>query len=112
MYLIIRRYHTAHNSTTSSVVTVVNRAVAGTSSHWAFQQMNYLLEPLPNKNHVDLVIYDYDVNDCHIAFNDKNSLEMNVMEASTLAEAVIRSILLHDVKPAMLYLNIATTHER
>jgi hypothetical protein len=62
---------------------------------------------LHNTTSVDLVIIDYDVNDCvQYSDVDKNKTE----ELNSITEVIIRRILEMESKPAIIYLNVAINH--
>lgn len=90
----------------NSKVTVDNRGVGGTDTLWAFHHLSTLLEHESDEA-IDLVILDYDVNDCAHMNND-NVIQQVDLIAQT--ESLIRQILeKHNVNAGILYLNIAVS---
>ena len=87
----------------NSKVRVDNRGVGGTDTLWAFHHLSTLLEHESDEP-IDLVILDYDVNDCAHMIND-DILQQRDLIAQT--ESLLRQVIEKNVNTAVLYLNIA-----
>jgi hypothetical protein len=88
----------------SRSVTVVNRAAPGSASAWAVHQLDHLLSVS-----ADLVIVDYDVNDCLLVRYNDNF----VRQIQGVTEILVRKTLAH-LQPtaAMVFLNVPVNHKR
>jgi hypothetical protein len=92
---------------------VLNLATPATSLLWV---LNRLGPTLPNDVNIDLVIVDYDVNDCAFMYDDKIS-RIRVQSATELAIRKVLS-LVHPVNnssplkgPAIAFSNVAINHQ-
>lgn len=87
----------------NSKVIVDNRGVGGTDTLWAFHHLPTLLEHESGEL-IDLVILDYDVNDCAHMVNDNVRQQVDL---TTQLESLVRQVLEKSVNSAIVYLNIA-----
>ena len=84
-------------------IRVTNQAHAATSSQWLLPRLSqYFLLSEP----VDLVVLDYDVNDM-AEWRDSDAARLD-MQAHM--EILARRLLLQPAGPAVIYLNVATSH--
>ena len=99
----------------STRIRVFNRALGGTTSHWALNNLHLLLSEATSRGDhvsathlstVDLVIIDYDVNDC--AYFAVSKSYPSIIASYT--EVMLRRVLEHKTQPAVIYLNVATTN--
>lgn len=86
-------------------VKVFNLAEGGTNSLWALYRLNESLNAFNSL--LDLVIVDYDVNDCS-DFSAENIDQREDLQAIT--EQLVRRLLSHPAKPAVMFMNIAINH--
>ena len=93
---------TAHNRSLA-LLHVTNAAVAGTSSQWLLERLSHYF---PRSAQVDLVLLDYDINDM-AAWADSDE-ERAAMQA--VVELVVRRVLLARQSPAVVWVNVATSH--
>jgi hypothetical protein len=87
-------------------VTVVNHAEPATTTGWALHHMDHLLSVLS-----DMVIVDYDVNDCALISGDAASFS----EVQGVTELLIRSIMNHEkhsADTAVVFMNVAVNHRK
>ena len=99
-------------------VNVFNRAEGGTTGHWALNRLNALFMDLGDTsgggsipgdsvNTLDLAIVDYDVNDCAVFGDSKGDREKML----AITEVLVRRIMGHETRPAVMFFNIATMHK-
>jgi hypothetical protein len=101
-------------------ITVLNLATAATSTIWALNRFDTLI---PHNINIDLIIFDYDINDCALMQDDYSS-RRKVQAATELAIRKTLS-LTHshhgphsskendDIKgPAIMFSNVAVNHDR
>lgn len=82
---------------------VFNRAISATSSHWALNRLPFLIRP---DEEADLIIVDYDINDCALIFDSDDSRGSYL---STI-EVLIKRLLAYKSKPGVIFLNVAINH--
>ena len=70
--------------------------------------MRRLYSLLPRNDTFDMIIIDYDINDCAVLVDTKESR----IQLQSCTEALIRRSLLHKSNPAVIFLNIASSHYR
>jgi hypothetical protein len=89
-------------TTYNHTVEVVNRAVSGTMTSWAVHQLDHIMMTPSN-----LVIVDYDVNDCLIVKPTDNYIP----EMQGITELIVRKTLM-ELQPhaAMVFLNVPVNH--
>jgi hypothetical protein len=75
--------------------------------NWALNRLDTLLQVDGGRTKIDLVIIDYDVNDCAYLQDNQNS--RHYLMAST--ELIVRRLLSHEVEPAVLFVNVAINHK-
>ena len=85
-------------------IQIHNLAVGGTSSGWLLRRF---LNMIVTTGHVDVVILDYDVNDC-VQFDLGEEDGRHEMDANI--ELLYKRILLLDDQPALINLAVATSH--
>ena len=95
-------------------INIFNRGVGATSSIWALNTLHTVFSQLvdpggggANVPTVDLVVVDYDVNDCAMSYTNMASF---TDFTQSVTEVFIRRVLGHATAPAVMYLNIATSH--
>lgn len=84
-----------------SRVRFANRAELATTSVWALHRLKTLIP-----GSVDLVIVDYDVNDCA----DLEKHESSQQHLMSVTELLVRLLLNHKSAPAVVFLNVAVNH--
>jgi hypothetical protein len=85
-------------------VRVINHAEPATTSSWALHHFDHLF---PSYEDSDLVIVDYDVNDCAL-ISDSNS---SYAEVQGITELLVRKVLTLP-SPAIIFLNVAVNHRK
>lgn len=93
--------NSVHNRLATFMIS--NHAEGGTTCWWAIRRLFSLM---PAKKMFDLVIVDYDVNDC-ATMEDTDEARMKLQSCT---EALVRRVLMHPSNPALIFLNTATTH--
>ena len=93
------------NSSAAAQLKVHNHGVGGTSTLWLLDNLGLLFS---HGTPVDVVVLDYDINDMVLWTSGRES---SVDLLATL-ELVIYRLLLLEARPAVVYLNVATTHSR
>jgi hypothetical protein len=83
---------------------VINHAEPATTSSWALHHFDHLF---PSYEDSDLVIVDYDVNDCAL-ISDSNS---SYAEVQGITELLVRKVLTLP-SPAIIFLNVAVNHRK
>jgi hypothetical protein len=98
-------------------ISVLNLATAATSTIWALNRFDTLI---PHNIKIDLIIFDYDINDCALMQDDYSS-RRKVQAATELAIRKTLSLTHrhHSLKeddltkgPAIMFLNVAVNHDR
>lgn len=91
------------NCTKLAKFDIINHAEGGTTCQWAIRRLYSLLHP---RDRFDMIIVDYDVNDC---VNLENTDESR-LKIQSCTEVLVRRVLMHRSHPALIFLNTATTH--
>lgn len=94
----------AGHSEYSYIVKVINRAAPGSASAWAVHQLDHILSV-----NSDLVIVDYDVNDCLLVRYNDNF----VTQVQGVTELMVRRTLGHlQPSAAIVFFNVVVNHKR
>lgn len=81
--------------------------MGGNTTNWALNRLDALILVEESVIKIDLVIVDYDINDCATLQDDDHARHM--FTANT--ELLVRRLLMHQSEPAVLLTNVAINHK-